>query len=1261
MLDEGEMMSMLKRWGKLALIFTIILSLMPWPYGLAAEAESKYFSFPQNLDLEKSTPDKPFIYEHSEIDLQGIFDEVQSNSLTITVEQIYRKQNGEYAPVENSYYTREITTVQGNTFEAKAVTLFAGLNRLTLSGVKAGVTLKDEFYIYYDSSPYILDLSIFTNTDEATPLNAGAGTVVTSSDAFIEGRAPNAVSIVINESFTVQPLYDGTFFSPVLELNPGKNVITIEVFGSSDYFKVERTVYYFDGQQFIFEGQMYFDYNGDGAISDAEKNNQKPVIGTTSTFAVPFNTPGFVIEGGFVGKMMVRNISSVDLDPTAHISAMLDGDAHRVRDIQVNNKTPIRSGNDHRIEYYVYDLSFKVDVDTSDSQSLTHLIEIQTDYEGLLGTDIILFNFADSNHKIVEDVQWLYDYENNPTAKKPLQGAEIHAPNIYIEVTKNSAFTAADVLEVYLTPYDPNNSITVTQISTDGQKGIYKIENIPPGSHTMVINFEDTPNVYDYLARVDYVSGAKAVFMNLIDGMNIKIEDAPKFVEMMIRNVGSEFDPKTAARFSINGTVISSAFDDYDGPDKPFRIDISSHPLQVGENRLEVQLTYDGFVTTKEIFVYVSDDNLPMIEILKPVIGKNPRPRLNNEQERRQLYADMNGLVYENDVYYTTAYEYDLVMEVRNFNKFQLQYDGEFIIDYTKSSSSLDNFPGYTVSSHKWADGKKIDHYYDPARDRLVVRVEALEFPAPGSQVFNLRVTSATSSQASQRIEIVREEVPYEVVSPVATTDNKIIVNKNFVHVIIRAENANGVIIDKKQAVKMDDPQCGDCFELEYIGLKENRWNDIKFTVIRGEQQTDGVIEVYYAKSLSPGAQYKQPLDRRMRVFDRALQLEFEKGTLLQTKISDKMTPSLYENQQILFGIADPETGMVEDRTDKGEIKSVNRALESTFSQFPQNFTFISPVYWISGGLAEKGTPGTSGYRPRMDGITPHNRDTSLTYTFTDPARHLVPNKRGELTLKYNEIVREAAGIEVSVFHFNSEGKWVNLGGVINTKSHEITVPFDEFGYYVVGILRHSFPDIQGHKWAADVLKAMYSKGFMNAARYMEFGADDYITRGEYAQLMVKALQLPLNYDNRNTFVDVQPRSAYGNFWEYKYVETAARAGIVQGVQDRIFAPNQPLTRDQAAVMIARALELKLPANDERLDARLRKEFTDVDSISYYARPSVMAVYNKKIMLGEPTVTSGGDESYRFNPKALLTRAEAAAIAVRVMQSELNYFPKNLN
>src|SRR5690606_30025498 len=121
-------------------------------------------------------------------------------------------------------------------------------------------------------------------------------------------------------------------------------------------------------------------------------------------------------------------------------------------------------------------------------------------------------------------------------------------------------------------------------------------------------------------------------------------------------------------------------------------------------------------------------------------------------------------------------------------------------------------------------------------------------------------------------------------------------------------------------------------------------------------------------------------------------------------------------------------------------------------------------------------------------------------------SRKLVPTNRGELTLTFDESVVQDAGTIVTVFMFNDQGEWVNLGGVVDTRRNTVTVPFDDFGYYMVAKLRYGFNDITNHPWARNVLEALFSKGIMVNLRTEDFGVDDYISRGEFATLLVKSL-----------------------------------------------------------------------------------------------------------------------------------------------------------
>nr|WP_245363225.1 S-layer homology domain-containing protein [Cohnella thailandensis] len=209
--------------------------------------------------------------------------------------------------------------------------------------------------------------------------------------------------------------------------------------------------------------------------------------------------------------------------------------------------------------------------------------------------------------------------------------------------------------------------------------------------------------------------------------------------------------------------------------------------------------------------------------------------------------------------------------------------------------------------------------------------------------------------------------------------------------------------------------------------------------------------------------------------------------------------------------------------------------------------------------------------------------------------------------------------------------------------------------------MKKSFSDITLHPWARNILNALYSKGIMNPLKISEFGVYDTTTRGEFATLLVKGLNIPLNYDANNTFPEIT-LGLETTTWDYAHIETAARAGIVTGNTDGSFGADDPITRQDAAVMIARALELKMATNDSKLEAALAKAFVDSSSISYYARPAVDAVNKAKIMTGSSTTLPGQKKPvYNFNPQSPMTRAEAGKVAVELLKLSTDIFSSNLS
>lgn len=126
--------------------------------------------------------------------------------------------------------------------------------------------------------------------------------------------------------------------------------------------------------------------------------------------------------------------------------------------------------------------------------------------------------------------------------------------------------------------------------------------------------------------------------------------------------------------------------------------------------------------------------------------------------------------------------------------------------------------------------------------------------------------------------------------------------------------------------------------------------------------------------------------------------------------------------------------------------------------------------------------------------------------------------------------------------------------------------------YRPITLPERTFGDITGihaHKNQA-AIEALASREIINGKTQNLFEPEETMTRAEFAAIVVRSLGLkPVANDK---FKDV-PSSE----WYAAYVGTANSYGIVQGTSetaDAIFNPNGKITRQEAAVMIARAAKL---------------------------------------------------------------------------------------
>lgn len=888
----------------------------------------------------------------------------------------------------------------------------------------------------------------------------------------------------------------------------------------------------------------------------------------------------------------------------------------------------------------------------------------------------------------------------------------VTAENMTVDTTKLFVYYEGNAL-TSPTQYDITNVSTPTGSTTTTFD--LKLTNLPSGTGDLLLTYDDGTNPKTSVLYRLNVQNAPYIQLTYVDGSGQirSFEDGYQIQsDSDFHNLSGKVFNYDLNKNNITVKVNSKALTVGDPSDSPAR-DVTVVPSAgstlgtfvisqaafsreikakgKGNHTLEISLTTQPGVTYTYNILYVTS-KAPTIEDIKLETIQNGK-----SQELVKKAADP---AYQTGAYFLS----DFSFTVKDASHLYIEKNGKRIADYRYNNGDWDlqqtnqeyidtlselpssrlksdftdsNFESksktkFEASMKSTEYGDLIEDVQNDVKDPSLQEQKLTLFPLTlkkdGSTVYTIVAEDDTGAILRYNVTINQNMSSWEVISPVKVreTDQYIIVNSNSVPIKVFAENATKVLFGKTEAKVTNtterDFQYNDKLgkvvpETYYVftatvPLKKGL-NTVKYTVQVGSASYNDQVLIFNANSAVDGAEYRDVLGKKtsFSVFEKALDLKFPSGTVLLTPSAglageEVKNPSgdIFIDVPLYFGIADRTTGQV---VMEGSNLKPRLTLES-------NFGYASPLYYIDAG--DTTVPG---------GRDPYFKEGDADDFKTRYHDNLVPSRKGTIAIKYDPSIVNAANNILTIFYNNGE-KWTNLGGVVNTGAKTVSVPFEGFGFYMVMKTRESFDDVVTHDFARDAMETLYAKGIMPNYSGSSFGANRDMTRGEFATMIVKALNLPLNAgpfsDDNHTdpiepsFSDVRPSRDTWDY-QYEYIETAARAGIVRGKEPGYFRPSESLTREEAAIMIARALNLKMTGSPELAKANLTKLFTDGKDVSYYAALSTLAVTKAKLMSGEPNDPAAKKPTYRFLPRSNLSRAEMAVITIRVMV-QLKKLPK---
>lgn len=198
-----------------------------------------------------------------------------------------------------------------------------------------------------------------------------------------------------------------------------------------------------------------------------------------------------------------------------------------------------------------------------------------------------------------------------------------------------------------------------------------------------------------------------------------------------------------------------------------------------------------------------------------------------------------------------------------------------------------------------------------------------------------------------------------------------------------------------------------------------------------------------------------------------------------------------------------------------------------------------------------------------------------------------------------------------------------------------VSVVFSLTGAWCAANAQSNLSDIGTH-WAKTQLTEWNESGYINGYADGTFKPDQTITRAEFIALINKSFGF--SEPGAVAFDDVRNTA-----WFYTQVAAAVKAGYISGYADNTLRPNNPISREEAAVIVSRLMELGKTDNAEA------RAFGDAGDIASWSLDAIGSLVKLKLLSGYP--------DGQFMPDKPLTRAEAVTLlnhAIKLTLDEYN-------
>lgn len=222
-------------------------------------------------------------------------------------------------------------------------------------------------------------------------------------------------------------------------------------------------------------------------------------------------------------------------------------------------------------------------------------------------------------------------------------------------------------------------------------------------------------------------------------------------------------------------------------------------------------------------------------------------------------------------------------------------------------------------------------------------------------------------------------------------------------------------------------------------------------------------------------------------------------------------------------------------------------------------------------------------------------------------------------------MLNKVSGATITKFALDLDDKIPEYKGKLVKGYREYEISVHAINGKIIDFSSEKLDDALGH-WAENAIFEFYNKGYINGYSDNSFRPNAKITRAEFIKMLNS--YFGLTKTSGITFNDTK------HHWAKNDIDIAVTNGICQGISKYAFKPNKPITREEAAVMLANYLNIK-DTNHDKLS-----QLQDTSNVSSWAKDAIEALL-------EGGYLSGTSQNL-ISPKSNTTRSESVTLLSRI-------------